>query len=140
MTHDPDCIFCKIIAGDIPCFKVFEDDRTLAFMDINPVHPGHVLVIPKFHAADLCAVPDDWLSATSVTARRVARAVQAALDPPGLNLLQCNGPAAAQSVMHFHMHVIGRRTDDGLTMNWELQPGDMGGIKAVAEQIAAHLP
>jgi len=140
MTHDPDCIFCKIIAGDIPCFKVFDDDRTLAFMDINPVHPGHVLVIPKTHAADLYAVPDDWLSATVVTARRVARAVQAALDPPGLNLLQCNGPAAAQSVMHFHMHVIGRNTDDGLAMNWGLKPGDMDAIKAVAEKIATHLP
>jgi histidine triad (HIT) family protein len=139
MTRDPDCIFCKIVDGEIPSFKVFEDDRTLAFMDINPAHPGHVLVIPKFHAADLYEIPDDWLAATTLTARRVARALRATLDLQGLNLVQCNGAAAAQSVMHYHMHVMERRDGDNLSLNWGLRPGDMDEIGTLAEHIRANV-
>ena len=139
MSADPDCVFCKIVAGEIPCFKVYEDDATLAFMDINPVGDGHVLVIPKAHFADVVAVSEDAIGAVAAAARKVARAVQAALAPPGLNLMQCNGEAAAQSVQHFHMHVIARRIDDGLNMNWPIVPGDMAAIAATAERIRAHL-
>ncbi len=134
-----DCIFCKIIAGDIPSFKVFEDDNTLAFMDINPVHDGHVLVIPKEHADNLIEVSESALSQTSITARKVARAVQKTLNPPDMNLLQCNGEAAKQSVLHFHMHVLPRQTDDGATLNWELVPGDMEKIEVLAQQITDNL-
>ncbi len=137
MTADPGCIFCKIVAGEIPCFKVREDEATLAFMDINPVGDGHVLVIPKAHFATVVAVSEDAIGAVSATARKVAQAVQAALEPPGLNLLQCNGAAAAQSVQYFHMHVIPRRIDDGLNMNWPIVPGDMDAIAAIAERIKA---
>ena len=139
MSADPDCIFCKIVAGEIPCFEVYEDDATLAFMDINPVGDGHVLVIPKAHFANVVAVSEDAIGAVAAAARKVARAVQAALEPPGLNLLQCNGEAAAQSVQHFHMHVIARQIDDGLDMNWPIMPGDMDAIAATAERIKAKL-
>ena len=101
MSRDPDCVFCKIVAGEVPSFILFEDDATLAFMDINPANEGHALVIPKEHASDLYAVSDEALARTAATAKKVAGAVARTLDPDGLNLVQCNGPAAAQSVMHF---------------------------------------
>lgn len=135
MQSDPDCIFCKIIDGAIPCHKVFEDDMTLAFMDINPAQPGHALVIPKHHAPDLYSTPEKWLTATALTAQRVARAVKSVLQPHGLNLLQANGPGAAQSVFHLHMHVLPRGRDDGLKMNWGLHPGDGDAIAALAARV-----
>ena len=139
MTDDPDCIFCKIIKGEIPSFKVHEDDKTLAFMDINPVNPGHALVIPKFHASDLLRIPAEWLTATTVAAQKVARAVDKTLKPHGLNLVQANGPGAAQSVMHLHVHVIPRAKGDDLKMNWGLKPGDMDEIGKLALSIRANL-
>ncbi len=139
MARDPDCIFCKIVAGEIPCFKLFEDEASLAFMDINPVQPGHALIIPKEHYEDLYAATDEALAATARTARRVAAAVRDTVGPEGLNLLQCNGRAAAQSVMHFHLHVIPRAVGDGLAMNWEIKPGDMTRIGDLAERIKAKV-
>ncbi len=139
MSSDTDCIFCKIVAGEIPCFKLYEDDATLAFMDINPVNEGHALIIPKTHYADVFAVSADALAATAATAKKVASAVQAALEPAGMNLLQCNGEAANQSVMHFHVHVIPRRMGDDLAMNWELNPGDMDAIGQIAERIKQNI-
>jgi histidine triad (HIT) family protein len=139
MSKDPDCIFCKIVAGVIPCFKLYEDEETIAFMDINPVNDGHALVVHKSHQRDLFEIPPENIAAVTRTAQKVARAVQATLAPPGLNLLQCNGPAAKQSVMHFHMHVIPRQTDDGLTMNWDLVQGDMDAIGKLAERIRAQM-
>jgi len=129
------CIFCKIIAGEIPCFKLHEDDDTLAFMDINPASEGHALVIPKAHAADVHAVSQEAIAATVVTAQKVAGAIEKTLHPEGINLVQCNGPAAAQSVMHFHMHVLPRSHGDELKLNWGLNPGDMDAIGALAERI-----
>ena len=140
MSDDPGCIFCKIIRGEVSSFKVHEDDRTLAFMDINPIQPGHVLVIPKFHAATLMDTPDSWVAATAVAAQRVARAVAAVLKPDGINLVQANGPGAAQTVMHLHFHVIPRRNGDGLAMNWALKPGNMAEIGRLAERLRAHVP
>ena len=140
MTLHADCIFCKIIRGEIPSFKVFEDDKTLAFMDINPGNPGHCLAIPKFHAENIFATPDEWVAATMATTRRIARAVQIALGPYGMNIVQANGPGAKQSVMHFHVHALPRGKDDGLLLNWGLKPGDMNEIKALAERIRANLP
>ncbi len=139
MTADPDCLFCKIIAGEIPCFNLFENDETLAFMDINPANEGHALVIPKEHSRDVHAVSDAAITATVTTAKKIAAAIDKTLNPDGLNLLQCNGPAAAQSVFHFHMHVLPRREGDELKLNWGLRPGDMDAIGALAERIRGNL-
>lgn len=139
MITDPTCIFCKIVAGEIPCFKLFEDGETLAFMDINPVHDGHCLVIPKAHYATVFDLPPDQFGAAARTASAVAKAVEAALRPDGLNLVQSNGPGAAQSVAHFHLHVLPRRMQDGLVMNWTPKPGDRARIAEIAERIRARL-
>ena len=139
MSQASDCVFCKIIAGDIPCFKLHEDDDTLAFMDINPASEGHALVIPKEHSADVHGISDAAISSTVVTAKKIASAIEKTLNPGGLNLVQCNGPAAAQSVLHFHMHVLPRKEGDELKLNWGLQPGDMNAIGKLAERIRAHL-
>lgn len=139
MSADPNCIFCKIIAGEIPSFKIFENDNTLAFMDINPASPGHALVIPKEHAADVHAVSEAAISETVKTAKKIAAAIDRTLKPQGLNLLQCNGPAAAQSVLHFHMHVLPRSEGDELKLNWGLEAGDMEAIGTLAERIRDNI-
>ena len=139
MASDPNCVFCKIVAGNIPCFKLHEDEATLAFMDINPVHDGHCLVIPKAHYATVFEVPADAFAAVSRVVGRLAKAVDTAVRPDGLNLLQSNGPGAAQSVPHFHIHILPRRMNDGLLMNWTLKPGDMKRIGEWAERIRALL-
>ncbi len=139
MTTDPDCIFCKIVHGEIPCFKVYEDDETLAFMDINPVHPGHALVVSKSHHPTLFDMPDAAISACARTARKVAVAVRKTVEPDGINLLQCNGPAAAQSVLHFHLHVLPRKDGDRVPLNWIPRPGDMTEIGAMAQRIKGNL-
>lgn len=139
MSTDPDCIFCKIIAGEIPSFKIYEDSETFAFMDINPANEGHALVIPREHARDVYSVSDSAIAATVKTAKRIAAAVDKTLNPEGLNLLQCNGPAAAQSVMHFHMHVLPRREGDDLKLNWGLEAGDMDAIDRLAERLRNNL-
>jgi len=133
-----DCIFCKIIRGEIPSFKVWEDEATYAFMDINPVAPGHALIVPKFHTPNIYEAPSDWLGPVMGSVSRVARAVRDELKPDGMNILQANDKGAAQSVFHIHFHVIPRNLGDGLTMNWDIVPGDMAEIGALAEKIAAR--
>jgi histidine triad (HIT) family protein len=139
MTADPDCIFCKIVAGAVPSFKLYEDAETLAFMDINPVHDGHCLVIPKAHFATVFDIAPEAFAAVARATALVAKAVNAALKPDGLNLIQANGKGAAQSVGHVHIHVLPRQLGDNLLINWPLQPGDMAQIGAVANRIRAHL-
>ena len=134
-----DCIFCKIIRGEIPSFKLYEDDLTYAFMDINPLNDGHALVIPKYHAENIYATPDEWFGPTMSTVRRIASAVNKVVRPEGINLLQANGPGAKQSVFHLHMHVIPRYADDGAGMNWEMKHGDMDAIGKLAGQIVAAI-
>ena len=135
MAADSDCIFCKIVAGEIPSFQLYEDAETLAFMDINPANDGHCLVIPKAHSATIYDIAPEEIAAAACTAAKVAKAVNAAVQPDGLNLIQSNGPGAAQSVPHFHIHVLPRRMHDGLPVNWELKPGDRARIAEVAERI-----
>ncbi|MDX1512168.1 MAG: HIT family protein [Gammaproteobacteria bacterium] len=139
MSGKEDCIFCKIIAGDIPSFKLYEDDATYAFMDINPANDGHALVIPKEHSKDLLAVSEEAIAKTVVTAKKIAAAVEKTVEPGGINLVQCNGAAAGQSVFHFHMHVLPRHDGDNLKMNWGLKPGDMDAIGKLAEEIKTNL-
>ncbi|MDH3688666.1 MAG: HIT family protein [Gammaproteobacteria bacterium] len=137
MRTDPSCIFCKIVGGEIPCFKLLEDEFTLAFMDVNPANPGHALAISKEHWEDVYAIPDSLIGAVTKTAKQVARAIKHTLDPDGINLVQANGKGAAQSVFHFHMHVLPRDNDDDLKLNWGPRPGDMEQIKQVCERIKA---
>jgi len=136
---DPNCVFCKIVVGTIPCFKVFEDAKTLAFLDINPIEEGHCLVIPKAHAPTLYDSADADLAATIAAARRVATAVNKVLKPDGLNLLQANGPGAAQSVRHFHLHIIPRALTRNPPLNWTPVPGDKAKLAALAPKIAAAM-
>lgn len=139
MGSDADCVFCKILKGEIPSICVYEDEQTFAFMDINPPNAGHVLVIPKFHAPNIFEIPENWLSACIVTARNVALAVRKVVTLDGINILQANGEGAAQSVLHFHIHVMPRRKGDDLKMNWELVAGDMDEVAAIGEKIRAEL-
>ena len=113
MSHptDGNCIFCKIVAGQIPCFKLLEDDQTIAFMDINPVNPGHALAVAKGHWPTVDVIPPEVLGAVAKTAQRVAKAVTTELKPVGMNLLQANGAGAGQSVPHLHIHIMPRRRE-----------------------------
>lgn len=132
-----ECIFCKIIAGELPGEIVDSDERTVAFMDINPATPGHALVVPRAHAADLMEICDEDLQATIVAARRLARRMEAALEPDGFNILNACRPAAWQTVFHFHLHVIPRYENDPLKLPWIPRGAEEGQIAAVAEKIRA---
>ncbi len=134
-----DCVFCRIRDGQIPCVKIHEDERTLTFMDINPLSAGHCLVVTKRHAPTIFEADADDLQAAVVTAKRVALAIQEALKPDGLNLLQANGAAAFQSVPHFHLHLIPRWTNDGKGFDWKLVPGDREAIMRTGERLRALL-
>ena len=115
---DRDCIFCKIVAGDLPCVSIYEDSDTLAFLDIGPVVKGHTLVIPKAHHDPIMETPADVLAKVIVTVRRVARAVVKGLAADGMNVTQANGAVAGQVVPHIHFHLIPRSESDGQTKNW----------------------
>ncbi|WP_234083214.1 HIT family protein [Azonexus sp. R2A61] len=118
------CIFCRLLAGEIPAARIYEDEQTLAFLDIGQVTPGHTLVIVKRHAETLFDLTADEAAAAMRTAHRVAQAIQATFQPAGLNLLQCNREAGWQTVGHFHIHVLPRHADDGVGLIWPRQePG-----------------
>lgn len=139
MNHQDDCVFCRIVAGTLPCFRVTEDAETLAFMDINPFNPGHALVIPRAHFANAYEIPPELAAATMATAVRVARAARSVLAPDGINLVQANDIGAGQTVFHFHIHIFPRRLDDEAKFNWDQVPGDFAAIKALGERIAAAI-
>jgi histidine triad (HIT) family protein len=134
-----DCVFCKVRDGTIPCVKIVEDERTLCFMDINPLNRGHCLIVTKRHAATIWEASVEDLAAAMVTAKRVAVALREALQPDGLNLLQANGVAAFQSVPHFHLHLIPRWANDGKGFDWPLVPGERGAIVTAGDKIRAAL-
>jgi histidine triad (HIT) family protein len=135
MSVDPECIFCRIIAGELPGTIVAEDDRTVSFMDINPATRGHALVVPRAHAEDLGEIPADDLSACAVAAQRLARKAKTNLGADGVNLLNAYGSAAWQTVFHFHIHVIPRYADDPLRLPWVPGPGDPEAIAAAGEEL-----
>jgi histidine triad (HIT) family protein len=129
------CIFCKLVAGQIPAARVWEDELTLAFMDIGQVNPGHVLVATKRHAATLLDITEDEAAAVMRTARRIAQAVQKTFKPEGMNLFQANGAVAMQTVGHFHLHIVPRHPGDGMALTWPRhEPGP-----ATLERHAARL-
>jgi len=130
-----DCVFCKLRDGDIPSMRIYEDERTLAIMDINPVNSGHCLVMIKAHAPTLWDADPADLQAAILAVQKVAVALKAAVKPDGLNMLQANGPAAFQSVPHYHLHLIPRWHNDGKGFDWSLVPGDRGQIQAIGQRL-----
>jgi histidine triad (HIT) family protein len=137
MAADPECLFCKIVAGDVPATRVYEDERTVAFMDINPATRGHLLVVPRAHARDLLEVDPEDLSACAMAAKQLAARVSERLDADGVNLLNSCGSAAWQTVFHFHVHVIPRYVGDPLQLPWHPAPGDREEIAAAAARLGA---
>jgi len=135
---DPDCIFCKILAGELPARIVDEDERTVAFMDIAPATRGHALVIPRVHASDLLTVEEQDLHATASAARRLAAGMTERLGAEGVNLINSCGAAAWQTVFHFHIHVIPRYAGDPLQLPWVPRPGDPEEIAAAAQELAGR--
>jgi histidine triad (HIT) family protein len=132
---DPDCLFCGIVAGTIPSETIDSDERTVAFMDINPATPGHALVVPREHSADLLEIGEEDLTATVLAAQRLAKRMKGTLGADGINLINACGAAAWQTVFHFHIHVVPRYEDDPLKLPWVPAPGDPDEIAAVAKRL-----
>jgi len=135
MPGPDDCLFCGIVAGDVPAQVIDSDEHTVAFMDINPATRGHALVVPREHSDDLMEVSDEDLGRTLAAARRLARRMDEVLEPAGFNLLNSCRPAAWQTVFHFHVHVIPRYDDDPLKLPWIPRNGDEDEIAAIAERL-----
>jgi histidine triad (HIT) family protein len=130
-----DCLFCGIVDGSIPSETIDSDERTVAFMDINPATRGHALVVPRTHTADLLEISDEDLTATMLAARRLSRRMKETLGADGINLINACGAAAWQTVFHFHVHVVPRYEDDPLKLPWVPEPGDPDEIAAKAAQL-----
>lgn len=140
MKQEANCIFCKIVKGDIPCVKIYEDEKTLAFMDIAPLNKGHVLIIPKSHYETILEIEPEVYGWLNSIVSKVAKAVQQALQPDGINVMQLNGKAANQVVPHLHIHVVPRKYGDGLTIcAWEPVPGNIDEIKSTGEAVKINL-
>ncbi len=135
MAADPDCLFCKIVAGEVPSTRVREDERTIAFMDINPATRGHLLVIPREHATHVRDIGADDLSAVMAAGQELARSMEEKLGADGVNLLNSCGRAAWQTVFHVHLHVIPRYDTDPLRLPWHPAPGDRDEIAAAAADL-----
>lgn len=137
------CLFCGVVVGTVPSVKVADDDTTYAFMDINPASDGHLLVVPKRHSKDLLDISPDDLAAVTLAAQRVAKAAVGEFGADGVNLLNCCGADAWQTVFHFHLHVIPRyvdKTKDRLVLPWKpMVAGDMDAIAAVGGRLSAAL-
>lgn len=132
---DANCVFCKIIAGQIPCFKVYEDDTVLAFLDIGPVVQGHTLVIPKAHHATVMEIPPEVLGAVNQRIPKLAKAVLAQTGAPACHVLVNNGTEAMQSVHHLHYHILPRSDRDGFRIPWPSQQLDKTAAAALAKAI-----
>lgn len=140
MPHDPECVFCQIVADIGKCLLLAEAPEALAFMDIHPANLGHCLVIPKGHWPTVYDIPPDAFAEVARLVVRVAAGVQRALDPPGLSLVQANGLAANQTVSHLHVHVLPRQNNDRLLLNWSRTgSGDQAEMAAMAERIRRYL-
>lgn len=140
MKTDPACIFCRIVARQIPATTVYEDADTLAFMDLGQVNPGHVLVATKAHAQNVFELDDAQAAAVFRSTARVARAVRDAFEPQGVTLFQANGKAALQSVFHFHMHVLPRWENDGMSLGWPAKNPPREQLEEYAGKIRGKLP
>lgn len=135
-----DCVFCKIVGGEIPAVKVLDEDLVIAFMDINPASRGHMLIVPKRHAENIFEISDGDLAAVISAVRRCAKAARDALKAEGVTILQLNGTASDQIVPHLHIHVMPRWENDGLTVShWEMKPGDMDELNEMAGKLKEHI-
>ncbi|HEY1289023.1 MAG TPA: HIT family protein [Burkholderiales bacterium] len=134
-----DCVFCKIVAKQIPATVVHEDEHTLAFMDIGQVNPGHVLVAVKKHAENIFALDEAQAAAVFRAAARVARAIRSAFEPQGLSVYQANGAAAGQTVMHLHLHLVPRHDGDGMALTWPVKNPPREKLAEYAQKIRAKL-
>ena len=133
-----DCLFCKIIKGEIPCNKIYENDKVFAFLDIAPVNKGHALVIPKEHHKDLLDMPDDILAEVAIISKKVAKAVIEATNADGFNIGKNNGKAAGQVIFHSHMHIIPRFENDGFK-HWPQGKYEEGEAEKILESIKEKL-
>ena len=140
MRTDPDCIFCKIVAGEIPCQKLLEDEAALSFLDIGPLAEGHALLIPTEHFVTLDEMPADTAAAVLGHLPALTSAVREAVGAEGVNILQNNGKVAHQEVPHVHFHVIPRRTGDAFHFNWPAGQYPEGRIEPLAEAVRSKLP
>lgn len=138
MTDAKPCIFCEIVAGRAPSHRVFEDDQTLAFMDIFPVAPGHTLIITKDHAENIFEASADSLRAVAATSKRIAEAIRLELSPDGLGVFQLNGAAAGQTVFHYHLHLIPRSAGEALKLQTRVR-GDDTTLSSLGARLAAGL-
>jgi histidine triad (HIT) family protein len=130
-----DCIFCKIVSGQIPSFKVYEDDTVFAFLDVTPLMTGHTLVVPKAHHATVMEIPPEVLAAVNARIPKISRAVLAATGKKACHVLVNNGSDAMQSVHHLHYHILPRAPGDGFHIPWNAKPLD----KAAAPELAASI-
>ena len=136
-----DCIFCKIIAGEIPAVRILDDEKVIAFMDINPASRGHMLVVPKNHAENIFEISEADLSSVMGAVKRCAGAVKEALGAEGVTVLQLNGKASDQLVPHLHVHIMPRWENDGMTVSqWEMGKGDMEELENMARKIKQYIP
>ena len=133
-----DCLFCKIVKGEIPCAKVYEDDDIMAFLDIAPVNKGHTLVIPKKHYVDFLDMPDDIVQKLFTATKKITKAVVEGVKADGFNFGMNNKKAGGQLVMHAHLHIMPRFNDDGLKL-WEGHPYNEGDMDKVKEDIVKAL-
>ena len=134
-----DCVFCRIVAGQIPSTRVHEDEHTIAFMDIGQVNPGHVLVAVKKHAANLFELDDAQAAAVARASAKVARAIRAAFEPEGLSVYQANGKAAGQTVFHYHVHLLPRHAGDGMELTWPVKNPPRATLEDYAARIRGKL-
>ncbi len=134
-----DCVFCKIVAGQIPSTRVFEDEHTLAFMDLGQVNPGHVLVAVKKHAANLYELDEVQAAAVARACVKVSKAIQNAFKPEGLSVYQANGKAAGQTVFHYHVHLLPRHEADGMELTWPVKNPPREKLEGYAEEIRKRL-
>jgi histidine triad (HIT) family protein len=128
-----DCIFCRIVAGQLPSIRIHEDEAVVVIMDINPATRGHALVIPRRHAQDIHDIADDDLCHCATVSRLIAGRAMRGLGADGVTIMQSNGAAAWQTVFHYHVHVIPRYHDDPLVLPWQPQPGDPDALAEISK-------
>jgi histidine triad (HIT) family protein len=134
-VSEPDCVFCRIVAGELPAHKIYEDEHAIAFMDINPATRGHALVIPRKHARDLLEIEDSEIEATIIVAQRVAARMCERLGAKGINIINSCGQVAWQTVFHFHLHVIPRYEGDSMRLPWTPSAGNQRDVAEAAQAL-----